>query len=175
VLAPPALQNTAKPGSTDDLKPIAVKTVKVKAASLQNHPIGTATASATSAPQAPAAPREESIAVASVDPAPRAAVSAPAATAMASIPVPSIAAVAQHGWMIQVGALETQKDADERISAARAKAHTILARAKSFTEQIVKNDMKLFRARFSGISKDDAENACKTLKSAKIVCMALKN
>ena len=56
-----------------------------------------------------------------------------------------------------------------------SKAARFLARAKSFTEPIIKADMKLWRARFSGITKDDAEAACKTLKSAKIVCIALKN
>jgi D-alanyl-D-alanine carboxypeptidase len=77
--------------------------------------------------------------------------------------------------MIQVGALETQKDAAERISSARSKAAKILARAKSFTEKIIKNDMTLYRARFAVISREEAENACKTLKSAKIVCIALRN
>jgi D-alanyl-D-alanine carboxypeptidase len=173
---PPVAQNVATPGSTDDLKPIAVKTVKVKASTLQTHPIGTAMAAPAPQPVPVPREREEAIAVASVSSVapPKAGESTATATpAQAAISVPANAA--PHGWMIQVGALETRKDANERISAARAKAHAILARAKAFTEEIVKNDMKLYRARFSGISKDDAENACKTLKSVKIVCMALRN
>jgi D-alanyl-D-alanine carboxypeptidase len=78
-------------------------------------------------------------------------------------------------WMIQVGALESQHDANERLANARAKAAKFLSKAKSFTEPIIKADMKLWRARFSGITRDDAEAACKTLKSAKIVCITLKN
>jgi len=178
-LAPSVAQNAA-PGSNDDLKPIAVKTVKVKASTLQTNPIGSPAAQATlQASQEAAPPREESIAVASANPAPApnsggSGGSLTSAPAQAAISVPATAAP-QHGWMIQVGALETRKDADERIAAARAKARALLARAKAFTEEIIKNDMKLYRARFAGISKEDAESACKTLKSAKIVCMALRN
>lgn len=191
---------TPSTGSTDELRPIAVKTVRVRAAALPTNAINSAPATQRAeAPQQAAAPASRqtasgSIAVASiappagntgavsggglpfaVKPAPPAsqtvasvqpAVMAPPATSSAQVP---------SEWMIQVGALETQKDAAERISDARSKAAKILARAKSFTEKIIKKDMTLYRARFALISKEDAEAACKTLKSAKIVCIALRN
>jgi D-alanyl-D-alanine carboxypeptidase len=183
---------------SDELKPITVKTVKVKAANISSSPIGTASAQSAAKqpapPSAARAPAEESITVtAGATPVSETMPAAPPQTlgaqaralqhtasvmpAQASIPKPTVASTgaAIRGWMIQVGALETQKDADERIAAARSKATSLLAKAKAFTESIVKSDMKLYRARFANISKDEAESACKALKSAKIVCIAMKN
>ena len=79
------------------------------------------------------------------------------------------------GWIIQVGALETVEAANQRIAAARSKAMNILGRADAFTEPVVKGDKTLHRARFAGFDKDRAEAACKALKRADIVCMAIKN
>ena len=51
----------------------------------------------------------------------------------------------------------------------------ILGRADAFTEPVTKGDKTLHRARFAGFDKDHAEAACKALKRADIVCMAIKN
>jgi len=154
------------PGTgSDTIEPIRVKTVKVKAAMVPFVAIpGAKSQTATAAPASADAKADARTAAPTV-----------VAKAEAPAPAPAVARSAMSEWMIQVGALETEKDAAERIANARAKAARFLARAKSFTEPIVKADMKLWRARFSGISKEDAEAACKTLKSAKIVCITLKN
>ena len=39
----------------------------------------------------------------------------------------------------------------------------------------MKGDKPLYRARFAGLEKDQAENACKHLKRSEIPCMLLKN
>jgi D-alanyl-D-alanine carboxypeptidase len=162
-------------GSGGDLEPIRVKTVKVKASMLPSMAIGQAHAQ-------PAAPRVELQVQAPPAAEGKTSAGAPIVVAKAAAPAPEAPVTTQASlrspgseWMIQVGALETQADANERIANARAKAAKFLAKAKSFTEPIIKADVRLWRARFAGISKDDAEAACKTLKSAKIVCIPIKH
>ncbi len=85
--------------------------------------------------------------------------------------------VAAHtGWIIQVGALESESEAQQRIDAARNQAHGLLSKADPFTEPVVaKDDSKLFRARFAGLERDQAEAVCRTLKRADISCITVRN
>ncbi len=77
--------------------------------------------------------------------------------------------------MIQVGAFPDEQNAKERLSTAQAKAKDQLGQANPFTEKVAKGDKALFRARFAGLNKDQAEDACKNLKRSEIPCMLLKN
>jgi D-alanyl-D-alanine carboxypeptidase len=85
--------------------------------------------------------------------------------------------IAVHsGWIIQVGALETETEALQRISVARNQAGGLLARADPFTEPVMaKGDRKLYRARFAGLDRDQAEAVCRTLKRSEISCITLRN
>jgi D-alanyl-D-alanine carboxypeptidase len=84
--------------------------------------------------------------------------------------------VTHSGWIIQVGALESESEALQRIEAARNKAHGLLNKADSFTEPVVaKDDRKLYRARFAGLDRDQAETVCKTLKRSDISCITVHN
>ena len=85
--------------------------------------------------------------------------------------------VANHsGWIIQVGALDSEGEAKLRLDAAREQARGLLGKADPFTETVVsKGDKKLFRARFAGLDKDQAEAVCKTLKRSEISCITIKN
>jgi D-alanyl-D-alanine carboxypeptidase len=89
----------------------------------------------------------------------------------------AIKPVAAHtGWIIQVGALESESEARERIEAARNQAHGLLSKADPFTEAVTaKGDKKLFRARFAGLDRDQAEAVCRTLKRSDIPCMTARN
>uniref|UniRef100_UPI00157728F5 SPOR domain-containing protein n=1 Tax=Bradyrhizobium sp. S69 TaxID=1641856 RepID=UPI00157728F5 len=89
----------------------------------------------------------------------------------------AIRPVAAHtGWIIQVGALESESEARERIDAARSQARGLLSKADPFTEAVVaKGDRKLFRARFAGLDRDQAEAVCRTLKRSEISCITVKN
>lgn len=156
-----------------EIEPIRVKTVKVKASMLPSIAIGS---------RHPAASEGQSLAAADThkptDDARQAAT--PVVVAKVTPPEapatrPAVARTPGSDWMIQVGALESREQADERLAKARAKASKFLDKAKPFTEPIIKADVRLWRARFSGISKTEAEAACKTLKSAKIVCITLRN
>ena len=89
---------------------------------------------------------------------------------------PTKPVAAHSGWIIQVGALETETEALQRISAARNQAGGLLARADPFTEPVIaKGDRKLYRARFAGLDRDQAEAACRTLKRSEISCITLRN
>jgi D-alanyl-D-alanine carboxypeptidase len=89
----------------------------------------------------------------------------------------AIKPVAAHtGWIIQVGALESESEARQRIDAARSQARGLLAKADPFTEPVLaKGDRKLFRARFAGLDRDQAEAVCRTLKRSDISCITVRN
>jgi len=82
---------------------------------------------------------------------------------------------ARGGWIIQIGAFEAEKEAKQHLSEARLKIPHILASADPFTERVQKGDKALYRARFAGFDKANAEAACKQLKRSDIACMTVKN
>ncbi|PWE78254.1 peptidase M15 [Bradyrhizobium sp. SUTN9-2] len=118
-------------------------------------------------------------------PAPTAAAPAPAAPKLASAdPAPqpiqmsatTKPAVIHSGWIVQVGALESENEAQQRIDAARNSARGLLSKADPFTEPVVaKDNRKLYRARFAGLERDQAEAVCRTLKRAEISCITVRN
>jgi D-alanyl-D-alanine carboxypeptidase len=136
-----------------------------------NGVLGVLPAATASAPQAPA---PQPVAVASAAPLP-APVAQPAAQAPQAMP--ASAPVKVHtGWIVQVGALETEAEAQARIDAARNSSRGLLNKADSFTEPVVaKDNRKLFRARFAGLERDQAEAVCRTLRRSDIACMAVRN
>lgn len=116
---------------------------------------------APAAAPAPAAPK-----LASADPAPR-----PIQMSATTKPV-----VTHSGWIVQVGALESESEAQQRIDAARSSARGLLSKADPFTEPVVaKDNRKLYRARFAGLERDQAEAVCRTLKRAEISCITVRN
>jgi len=118
-------------------------------------------------------------------PAATAAAPAPAAAKLASAdpalqPIQMSATtkpvVTHSGWIVQVGALESENEAQQRIDAARSSARGLLSKADPFTEPVVaKDNRKLYRARFAGLDRDQAEAVCRTLKRADISCMTVRN
>jgi D-alanyl-D-alanine carboxypeptidase len=108
-------------------------------------------------------------AMAYADPSP----AAPPASAPANSAAKS--EVTHTGWIVQVGALESESEARQRIEAARNQAHGLLNRAEPFTEIVTKGDRKLYRARFAGLDRDQAEAVCRALKRSDISCMTVRN
>jgi D-alanyl-D-alanine carboxypeptidase len=85
-------------------------------------------------------------------------------------------AVLRTGWIVQVGALESENEAQQRIEAARKGAKGLLSKADPFTETVVAKDNKmLYRARFAGLDRDQAEAVCRALKRSEISCMTVHN
>jgi D-alanyl-D-alanine carboxypeptidase len=168
--APPA------PGSTEPIRPVPVRTVTVQpgaTASLSPPPPESRTLSP--APPAEQTPVVTTVATtASAPPAPPAQLAA----AGAAVPLPAArepTAKPRGGWMIQVGALESESEARRRLSAARKIASEQLDEAAPFTEPVAKGDRTLYRARFAGLEKRQAEAACKHLKHGEIPCILIKN
>jgi D-alanyl-D-alanine carboxypeptidase len=82
---------------------------------------------------------------------------------------------APAGWLIQIGAFNSEAEAKQHLSEAQRQASTVLGAADPFTEGVQRGDKLLFRARFAGFDKESAEIACKELKLGHFQCMALKN
>jgi D-alanyl-D-alanine carboxypeptidase len=105
-----------------------------------------------------------------------AAIKSDAAPAPAEDTRDSIQASAKRGgWLIQVGAFDEESDAKHRLELCRNKAKSVLDQADPFTEPVAKGAKTLYRARFAGLDKAQAEAACKSLKRGEIPCMTLKN
>ena len=107
-------------------------------------------------------------------PAPSAALVAPVAM-RGSAPAAAPQTQAHAGWMIQVGAFPAEGEAKQRLSSVQTKASKFLASADAFTESVSKGDATLYRARFAGLGKDQAEAACIYLKHNDVDCMTIKN
>ncbi|WP_213742107.1 D-alanyl-D-alanine carboxypeptidase [Bradyrhizobium sp. dw_411] len=135
-----------------------------------NHGTGNGVLGVLPASSVPSAPPTQAMAYA--DPAPRA--SQQPQTIQQN---GAIKPEATHtGWIIQVGALESESEARQRIEAARSQAHGLLNKADPFTEPVVaKGERKLFRARFAGLDRDQAEAVCRTLKHSDISCITVRN
>lgn len=188
------------PGSTDPIKPIAIKTVTVHPGSARHaalSPLPSDNRRLTPAPATanPASVTNIATVKSDLPPPPgagpgvlgvlpageaKAARHAQVASTAKTVPVPAPAASepaarSRGGWMIQVGAFDDEKDAKQRLSAAQNKAKEQLGQADPFTEKVAKGDKSLYRARFAGLDKGQAETACKHLKRSEIPCMMLKN
>ena len=196
--AAPATFEPAAPalGSTDPIKPVTVKTVTVHAGNMKTASVVPATdhrklsptpASASTATvtnittvkgEAPALPPPPGAKPGVLGTLP--AKFASATPDAVPLPAPAAAEPAKAaprvsgGWMIQVGAFPDEGEAKQRLNAAQSKAKE-LSKADPFTERVEKNHKPLFRARFAGLDKDGAENACKNLKRSEIPCMVMKN
>lgn len=181
------------PGSTDPIRPNPVKTVSVQpgtmhTASLSPLPSdsrklrpGPATAKSATVTTVATVKRDPAAPVASGKPGLLGTLPAnKVASASENIPVPAATAEPaakppRGGWMIQVGAFDDEGDAKSRLSACQGKAKDQLVKASAFTEKVVKGEKSLYRARFAGLDKEQAEAACKSLKRSDIPCMLLKN
>jgi D-alanyl-D-alanine carboxypeptidase len=189
----------AIPGSSEPMKPVRVKTVQVKAGSVKvayaapsAGPAVTISAISEGSNRAESMPPQpanfgtgqgilgvlpasgrfpSSSQIASADPTP------PAPQPQAIQQNGAVTPIAvRSGWIIQVGALDSEGEAHERIEAARSHAHGLLSKADSFTEPVVsKGDKKLYRARFAGLDRDQAEAVCRTLKRSDMSCITIKN
>ena len=113
-------------------------------------------------------------------PAPATAPAAPAASVTVSAPVPPTAPASpaprvRSGWQIQIGAFPEERQARDRLDAARSRLSSLLGRADPYTEATVRGSTTLFRARFAGLDEDSAKRACALLKKSEFACMAFKN
>jgi len=198
-------------GSKEPIRPIAVKTLTVKGATMQPTslmPPEPSTATITTVKTAASAPdprfqKPIEIRAAATEPRSETDAAKPevlkaealpkppgarpgvlgqlpvqVASADATVPMQSVAtehAAKRHGWFIQVGALETEKQAKERLALVRSTVPRLLKNAEPYTEVVNKGSRTFYRARFAGFDEAAATAACKEIKANKIVCMPAKN
>lgn len=177
-------QTLAIPGSTAPMKPIHVKTVHIRAGQVKvastgpvaptglppqpaNHGTGHGLLGVLPASSFSGSDKQT---VASADSATR--VDQPAVQRNGAIKP-----VASHsGWIIQVGALDSESEARVRLEKARERARGMLRKADPFTEPVVtRNDKTLYRARFAGLERDEADAVCRRLKRSDMSCITIKN
>ena len=107
------------------------------------------------------------------------AASAPPVAGAESSPVPPPARPAEprrSAWVIQIGALDSERAARQVLERAQSRAKPVLRNADPFTEEVRANGTTLFRARFSGFeAANEAENACRQLKRSGFACFALRS
>ncbi len=179
------------------IRPIAVKTIKVKLSGvkttsvippLSNMPeISPAESEQTMQPMAKRAPvatpaaapksAPSGIRVASAGPAsiPGTADKAVAASRALAAQDSEAAPRKRTGWMIQVGAFAAEREAKDRLRSAQSKAGHLLGDADPFTETVVKDEKTFHRARFAGLDKREARAACRYLKRKNFACITLNN
>ncbi len=97
----------------------------------------------------------------------------------AAVSAPKPATTNQHrashkaSWNIQIGAFPTRQGARERLDAAKTRRVAELRQATPFLMEVDKNGNTLYRARFSGLNRDQASSACRQLKRAGVGCFPL--
>ena len=84
-------------------------------------------------------------------------------------------AAARSGWIIQIGATDSEGAARKLLDKARSTGHRAIASAEPFTETVEKNGATLWRARFAGFDdQKGAKAACAALKSKSFSCMPVR-
>ena len=84
------------------------------------------------------------------------------------------AAVASGTFHIQIGAYQSQAEAEKRLASARELAPGVLGNRAPVTTQFKQGDKLYFRARYAGFDAKAAASACTELKRLKIDCLAMK-
>ena len=169
------------PGSTTPIKPRPVQTVLVQPAAHGGVALSPMPPAGRTLQQPPAGADHTTITTVStlkLAPLPQPKPFELASTSAKPAPPPTttdVAAKTHGGWMIQVGAFDDEHDAKQRLVTAKDKAKEQLGKADPFTEAFAKGDKKIYRARFAGLDRSQAESACKHLKHNDIPCFLLKN
>ena len=71
--------------------------------------------------------------------------------------------------------IPAESEAQQRLAPVKSKASRLLASANPFTEPVQRGDTTLYRARFAGLDREQAEAACKFLKRNDVDCLAMRN
>jgi len=99
---------------------------------------------------------------------------APAKPALASRPAArSEPALKLRGWMIQVGAYESQSGATEGLRLATAGAPRLLRDKPTAVVSFRSGEKTWYRARVGNLSRIDAMQACRLLAHKQMPCMML--
>ena len=90
-------------------------------------------------------------------------------------PVRQAAANVAGAYLIQIGAFQSQSEAERRLVTARARAGAALGTCTPVTHEVKQGDKTLYRARYAGFaSQEPAAAACSALKRLSIDCLVLR-
>ena len=182
----PSTDDRAKPGSTEPIRPVPVRTLNVKPMSAiqtaSANPLQFDRVSKTSDPSGTAASPAAAPAKAEAAPPAAGTGATPAVIARIApadrteiVPAPLPPKPTHSGWMIQIGAYADENEAKQKLDAVKSKASHLLAAADPFTEAVQKDGSTFYRARFSVHNKEEADAACKYLKRSDIDCLPIRN
>ena len=73
-------------------------------------------------------------------------------------PAPPAKGKPRGSWTIQVGAFDTKTEAKQRLSTAQDRPKDQLGHASAVTESTEKGDKTMYRARFAGLDRNQAED-----------------
>ena len=82
--------------------------------------------------------------------------------------------VSSGSFHIQIGAYQSQAEAERRLASARELAPQLLANRAPVTTQFKQGERLYFRARYAGFDAKAAASACTELKRLKIDCLTMK-
>ncbi len=78
-------------------------------------------------------------------------------------------------YQIQIGAFQSQGEAERRLATARARAGDALGKCTPVTHEVKQGEKTLYRARYAGFaSHEPAVAACSALKRLSIDCLVLR-
>jgi len=78
-------------------------------------------------------------------------------------------------YQIQIGAFQSQSEAERRLVTARARAGAALGKCTPVTHEVKQGEKTLYRARYAGFaSQEPAAAACSALKRLSIDCLVLR-
>ena len=86
----------------------------------------------------------------------------------------STGGAAAGGFQIQIGAFQSQAEAERQLAAVRERAGSVLARSSPVTLQVQQGQKVFYRARYAGFDAPAAAQACTELKRLKIDCLVMK-
>jgi D-alanyl-D-alanine carboxypeptidase len=168
-------------GSAEPIRPVAVRTVSVRPAVAKPTRMAAAPAPRTDHQEATTPARAGVLgylpsgdATSSVAEAVRAVEREVTPTVPPARPAPARRHT-RSGWSIQVGAYPAESEAQQRLEAVKSKAARLLASADPFTEAVQRGDTTLYRARFAGLDREQAEAACRYLRRNDVDCLAIRN
>lgn len=87
---------------------------------------------------------------------------------------PTATATRTGDYVIQIGAFDSESEAQRRLEAARGLARDVLAGAAPLTEPVAVGTRKLVRARFAGFDSSGATRACTQLRRHSVDCMVAR-
>jgi D-alanyl-D-alanine carboxypeptidase len=78
------------------------------------------------------------------------------------------------GFQVQIGAFQSQAEAERQLAAVRERAGGLLARGTPVALQVQQGQKVFYRARYSGFDAQTAIKACAELKRLKVECLVAK-